>query len=221
MIQLQAVEGKVIISVDLESKNSHTFSDGTKIRLERQYNNLNRRETHPVNATVISGEGIKSGSQILIHPNMTHETYRIYDYAPLSGALEGSDIKYYSIPSEQCYAWLDGDEWKPLKGFDFGLRVYVPYKGVIKGIEPSLLKDILYVTTGELQGKVVHTLKSCDYEVIFQGVNGQEDRLIRFRHFPDENNEREEVIAIDDSLTEKLNNKELLIGLSPTKAKTI
>lgn len=221
MIQLQAVEGKVIISVDLESKNSHTFSDGTKIRLERQYNNLNRRETHPVNATVISGEGIKSGSQILIHPNMTHETYRIYDYAPLSGALEGSDIKYYSIPSEQCYAWLDGDEWKPLKGFDFGLRVYVRYNGVIEGIEPSLLKDILYVTTGELKGKVVHTLKSCDYEIIFQGINGQEDRLIRFRHFPDENNEREEVIAIDDSLTEKLNSKELLIGLSPTKAKTI
>ena len=65
--QLKAVDGKVIISVDLEGKNSHTFSDGTKIRLERQYNNLNRRETHPVNAIVIDGEGVKSGSQILIH----------------------------------------------------------------------------------------------------------------------------------------------------------
>lgn len=221
MIQLQAVEGKVIISVDLESKNSHTFSDGTKIRLERQYNNLNKRETHPVNATVISGDGIKSGSQILIHPNMTHETYRIYDYAPLSGIIEGSDIKYYSIPSEQCYAWLDEDGWKPLKGFAFGLRVYVPYNGSIEGIEPDLIKDVLYVTTGELAGKIVHTLKSCDYEIIFQGVNGQEDRLIRFRHFPDQYNEREEVIAIDDSLTEKLNKGQLLIGLSPIKATTI
>ena len=160
MIQLQAVEGKVIISVDLESKNSHTFSDGTKIRLERQYNNLNRRETHPVNATVISGEGMKSGSQILIHPNMTHETYRIYDYAPLSGIIEGSDIKYYSIPEEQCYAWLDGDTWKPLKNFDFALRVYIPYAGLVDGIEPTLVKDVLYVTTGEFNGKVVHTLKS-------------------------------------------------------------
>jgi len=221
MIQLQAVEGKVIISVDLESKNSHTFSDGTKIRLERQYNNLNRRETHPVNATVISGEGMKSGSQILIHPNMTHETYRIYDYAPLSGIIEGSDIKYYSIPEEQCYAWLDGDTWKPLKNFDFALRVYIPYAGLVDGIEPTLVKDVLYVTTGEFKGKVVHTLKSCDYEIIFQGPNGQEDRLIRFRHFPGQEHEREEVIAVDEYLTEKVNNKKLIIGLSPLKAKTV
>jgi hypothetical protein len=221
MIQLQSVEGKVIISVDLESKNSHTFSDGTKIRLERQWNNLNKRETHPVNATVISGEGIKSGAQILIHPNMTHETYRIHDYAPLSGKIEGSDIKYYSIPAEQCYAWLDGEEWKPLKGFDFGLRVYVPYSGKLAGIEPTLINDVLYATTGEFKGKVVHTLKACDYEIIFQGTNGQEDRLIRFRHFPGQDHEREEVIAIDDYMTDKVNNKEFLVGLSPTKAKTI
>lgn len=221
MVQLQAVEGKVIISVDLESKNSHTFSDGTKIRLERQWNNLNKRETHPVNATVISGDGMKSGSQILIHPNMTHETYRIHDYAQLSGAIEGSDIKYYSIPEEQCYAWLDGDEWKPLKNFDFGLRVFVPYMGTIQGIEPSLIKDVLYVTTGEFKGKVVHTLKACDYEVIFQGTNGREDRLIRFRHFPDQDHEREEVIAIDDHLTNKVNAGKLLVGLTPTQAKTI
>ena len=221
MIQLQAVEGKVIISVDLESKNSHTFSDGTKIRLERQYNNLNKRETHPVNATVISGEGINPGSQILIHPNMTHETYRIYDYAPLSGKEEGSDIKYYSIPVEQCYAWFDGEDWKPLKGFDFGLRVYVPYDGKLAGIEPTLINDVLYVTTGELKGKVVHTLKACDYEVIYQGNNGQEDRLIRFRHFPDQEHEREEIIAIDDYLTDKVNSKKLLVGLSTIKAKTI
>lgn len=221
MIQLQAVEGKVIISVDLESKNSHTFSDGTKIRLERQWNNLNKRETHPVNATVIDGDGIKSGSQILIHPNMTHETYRIYDYTPLSGIVEGSDIKYYSIPEEQCYAWLDGEEWKPLSNFDFGLRVFVPYNGFIQGIEPSLIKDVLYVTTGEFKGKVVHTLKACDYEVIFQGTNGQEDRLIRFRHFPNIDHEREEVIAVDDYLTDKVNSGELLVGLTPTNAKTI
>lgn len=221
MSELKYVQGKVIISVDLESKNSHTFEDGTKIRLERQWNNLNKRETHPVNAIVMSGEGIKSGSQILIHPNMTHDTYKIQDYAPLSGAIEGSDIKYYSIPEEQCYAWLDGDEWKPLKNFDFGLRVFIPYLGPIDGIEPSLIKDVLYVTTGEFKGKVVHTLKACDYEIIFQGTNGREERLIRFRHFPGQENEREEVIAVDEYLTKRVNDKELLVGLTPTKATTI
>lgn len=221
MTQLQAVEGKVIISIDLESKNSHTFSDGTKIRIERQWNNLNKRETHPVNATVISGDGLKEGSQILIHPNMTHETYKINDYLPLSGLVEGSDIRHYSIPEEQCYAWLDGEEWRPLKNFDFGLRVYAPYSGFIEGIEPTLIKDVLYVTTGEFKWKVVHTLKACDYEIIFQGTNGQEDRLIRFRHFPNQHHEREEVIAIDEYLTNKVISGEFIVGLSPTKAKKI
>jgi len=221
MSELKYVQGKVIISVDLESKNSHTFEDGTKIRLERQWNNLNKRETHPVNAIVISGEGMKSGSQILIHPNMTHDTYKIHDYAPLSGQVEGSDIKYYSIPEEQCYAWLDGDEWKPLKNFDFALRVFIPYTGPIDGIEPSMVKDVLYVSTGEFKGKVVHTLKSCDYEIIFQGTNGREERLIRFRHFPGQEHEREEVIAVDEYLTKRVNNKELIVGLTPTNATTI
>ena len=217
--QLKAVDGKVIISVDLEGKNSHTFSDGTKIRLERQYNNLNRRETHPVNAIVIDGEGVKSGSQILIHPNMTHDTNKIFNYGQLSGDIEGSDIKYFSIPVEQCYAWLDEEDnntWKPLKNFEFALRVYKPYVGLIDGIEPTLVKDVLYVTTGEFKGLVVHTLKACDYEIIFQGIHGREERLIRFRHFPDQEHEREEIIAVDYHLTEKVNKGELLVGISPT-----
>ena len=216
-----AVEGRVVISVDLESKNSHTFSDGTKIRLEREYNNLNQRETKPVNATVIDGEDIESGSQILIHPNVTHDTYKIFDVTRLSGKVESSDIKYLSVPVEKCFAWLDGETWKPLKSFEFGLRVYKPYDGVIEGIEPKLVPDVLYVTTGELSGKIVQTLKACDYEIIFQGTNGQEDRLIRFRHFPDEDNEREEVIAVRNDLTDLYNDGKLLIGLSPSTAKSI
>lgn len=217
--QLKAVDGKVIISVDLEGKNSHTFSDGTKIRLERQYNNLNRRETHPVNAIVIDGEGMKTGSQILIHPNMTHDTNKIFNYGQLSGDIEGSDVKYFSIPIEQCYAWLDEEDnntWKPTKNFEFALRVYKPYLGLIEGIEPTLVKDVLYVTTGEFKGLVVHTLKACDYEIIFQGIHGREERLIRFRHFPDQEHEREEIIAVDYHLTEKVNKGELLVGISPT-----
>lgn len=224
MIALSAVEGRVIVSVDLEGKNSHTFEDGTKIRLERQWNNLNKRETHPVNAIVVDGHGIEKGSQILIHPNMTDDTYKIFNYSSLSGQVEGSDVKYFSVPAEQCYAWLDEKDnktWKPLPNFEFGLRVYRPYKGSIEGIEPSLIKDVLYVTTGEFKGLIVHTLKACDYEIIFQGIHGREERIIRFRHFPNQEHEREEVTVIDNYLTEKLNNGELLIGLSPTTAKKL
>lgn len=218
---MKAVEGKVIISVDLESKNSHTFEDGTKIRLERQYNNLNVRETNPVNAIVIDGEDMVPGSQILIHPNCTHDTNRILNHTALSGRVEGSDVKMFSVDVSKCYAWLDGDTWRPLKNFDFALRVYRPYEGAIHGIEPTPIPDVLYVTTGEFVGKVVHTLKACDYEIIFQGTSGREERLIRFRHFPGQDNEREEVIAIDDYLTDLVHTKKLLIGLSSSNAFSI
>jgi len=216
-----APPGRVIISVDHESKNSHTFEDGTTIRLERDWNNLNRRETQPVNAIVIAGEDMKKDSEILIHPNVTHDTNKLFNYSKLSGEVEGNNIKIYSVPSDKCYAWYDEDEkeWKPLSGFEFALRVYEPYEGILEGIDPKVKQDILYVTTGELAGKVVHTLKACDYEIIFQGKDGREERLIRFRHFPGEDNSREEVIAVSEYLTEKVNDGKLLIGLTPTTAK--
>lgn len=220
MAELKWVSGKIIISVDHESKNSHTFEHGLKIRLERDWNNLNRRETQPVNAIVVSGENVKPGSEILIHPNVTHDTNKIFNFGKLSGVTEVSDTKYYSVPTDKCYAWYDEDEncWKPLAGFDFALRVYVPYSGPIEGIEPDLIPDVLYVTTGEFKGQVVHTLKACDYEIIFQGRNGREERVVRFRHFPNEDNDREEVIAVSQYLTDRVNSGNLLIGLSPTTA---
>jgi hypothetical protein len=220
MAELNWVLDKIIISVDHESKNSHTFQSGMKIRLERDYNNLNRRETQPVNAIVVSGENIKPGSEILIHPNVTHDTNKIFNHTKLSGIVEGSNVKQYSVPSDKCYAWYDEEEfcWKPMAGFDFALRVYKPYIGPIEGIEPELIPDVLYATTGEFKGQVVHTLKACDYEIIFQGKNGQEERVIRFRHFPGQDNDREEVIAVSDYLTNMVNNGNLLIGLSNTTA---
>lgn len=215
-----APEGRIIISVDHESKNVHTFSDGTKIRLERDWNNLNRRETQPVNAIVIDGEDAVPGSEILVHPNVTHDTNKIFNYSKLSGKSGDSNVKIYSVQSDKCYAWYNEEEaeWKPLKGFDFALRVFKPYVGPILGIEPELIPDVLYVTTGELKGQVVHTLKACDYEIIFQGREGREERIIRFRHFPGEDNDREEVIAVSNYLTGLYEKGKLMIGLTPSTA---
>jgi hypothetical protein len=108
-----------------------------------------------------------------------------------------------------------------MKGFDFGERVYKPYRGMMTGVEPSIIKDVLYLTTGEFMGKVVHTLKASDYEIIYQGQNGREDRVIRVRHFPDEVNEREEIIAVSEELTNQVLSGDLIIGLEPSKARTI
>lgn len=217
---LKHIEGRVVCSVDLEMKNSHRFSDGTTIRLERQYNNFNKRETEPVNGFVISAENIPIGSEILIHHNSLHDVNRIYNYQALSGAEVSSSTKYYSIPETECFAWRNKDgKLMPMKNFAFALRVFEPYNGILEGIQPKLVKEVLYITTGEMKGLVCHVLKASDYEIVFQGQEGREERIIRCRHFEDEANEREEIVAISNSLTRKVNDGKLLVGLSVSDAK--
>lgn len=214
---LKHVFGRVVISIDLEGKNSHTFNDGTKLYIGRQFNNLNRRETEPVNAFVVSGDEIPKGAEILIHPNAIHDSNKIFNFTS-----DISDVKYYSIPESQCYLWREGEgEWQPLKNFVTAFRVYEEYKGPIVGIENTQIKNVLYITSGHLKGKVVHTLKACDYEIIYMGSKGYEERIIRCRHFENEVNEREEVVAVDKDLTKKVLNGDLLIGISPSTAKSI
>lgn len=222
-MSIKNVKGRVICAVDLDFKNWHTFSNGLRIRRARQFNNLNRRETEPVNATVISADNITVGAIALIHPNEIHDSNRIFNYTGLSGDETASTVKYYSIHEEQCFIWREenSNEWKPLRGFATGLRVFKPYTGLISGIEPALIKDVLYVTSGEHSGLVVNTLKAADYEVIFQDVNGQEGRIIRFRHYEGMNHDREEVICINYDLTGKVYDGSLLIGLEHSNCKTL
>lgn len=216
-VDLKHTHDRVVISINLESKNSHTFSNGDKIYIGRQYNNLNRRETEPVNAYVISGDEMPTGCEILIHPNAIQDSYKIFGFNE-----DISDVKYYSIPKNQCYLWKDEEGiWNPLKGFVTALRVFEEYKGILSGIDNTQIKNVLYITSGKLKGKVVHTLKACDYEIIFMGEKGVEERIIRCRHFDNEINEREEIIAVDDVLTKKVLSGDLLVGISSSDAKSI
>jgi len=206
--------GRMVVSVNLGGKNSHRFADGTEIALIRQRDNFNRRYTEPVNATVVASDYIDIGTSILIGHNSCQAMYKIYNFGGLSGKDIASNVRYYAIPEEECFAYLDGEEWKPARGFEFALRVYRPHAGDIIGIPPKVIKNVLYVTTGELQGTVVHTLKASDYEIIFQGTNGREDRRIRFRHWDEIEHSREEVIAIDHGMTEDVNEGRLVVGLN-------
>lgn len=211
-------DGRIIISIDLDYKNSHTFEDGTKIYVGRQFNNLNRRETEPVNATVVDSEYVPKGVEILIHPNSIHDSNRIFGYDK-RGVEDGNALRYYSIEETSAFVYREEKEWKPLRNFCTALRVFKPYTGSIKGILPEVLKNVLYITSGEYKGLCVHTLKACDYCIIFMDANGRESRVIRCRHYENEYHDREELICIDYSLTEKVNKGELLIGLSPTDCK--
>jgi len=220
---LKHTEGRVVVSVDLEAKNWHTFENGLKIRRERQFNELNRRITEPVNAICISGEGIADNAEILVHHNAACETNLINNYKKLSGEDAASTVKYYSIPQEQCFFWKDeNDVWQPLPPYETALRIFEPYNGVFEGIEPTLIKDTLYVTSGELKGLVVKTVKAADYQIVFQNTNGKEGNLIRFRPNGDPKTQREEeAIAILHKETELVKRGKLLVGIEVKDAKKV
>lgn len=221
---LNFVQDRVICSVAMDAKNWHTMPDGTKIRLERRFDNFDQKYTQPINATVISAENIPVGAEIIIHHNSCHDTNLLFNYQPLSGEAIASDIRYFSVPYSECFAWYDEttESWQPMPGYDFALRVFKPYKGVLEGIEPTLLKNVLYVTTGEYKGNVCFTLKACDYELIFQDKDERESRLIRFRSSEDEKNQRElEIVAIANDLTDQANNEKLYVGLTKSDCKPL
>lgn len=218
-----ATRGRIFIKCNLTYKEFHALSDGNIISLKRQFNNFDRRYTQPVNAIVIDSEIIPQGAEILMHHNGVHGTYQIFDYKELGADYISDTTKYFSIPEDQCYAWRIGNgEWNPAPGFEFGLRIFKPYIGPLSGILPTQIKNKLLITSGEYCGKAVMTKGNCDYEIIFNNEKGREQRLIRLRHFPNEEAHiREEIVAIDHETTNKIESGEYLIGLSASLANPI
>lgn len=214
---LKKVHGRVVVKINLQGKNYHTFEDGSRIRLERQFNNLNRRQTEPANAIIIDAENIPIGAEVLLYYNAIHDSNKIFDYKDKSPY-----IGYYSIKEEDCYMYRDGNEWKPIQPYETALRVFEPYTGDIEGVEPKKLEDTLYVTSGEFKGNVVKTLRGCDFEIVFMDTNGKEGNIIIFRPngLPEKNLE-EEAIAIMHELTENVNCGTLLVGVSKKDCKKL
>jgi len=219
---LKCVEGRVIVKVDTEYKNQVAIAGGGILELGRKFNNLDQKYTQPVNAIVIDSEYIPKGAEILIHHNCTHDTYKIFNYTHVGGEETIKSVHYFSVPEDKCYLYtLDGETWLPLNNFATGLRCFKPYKGILHGIEPTLIRDVLYVTSGELKGKVCHTLRSCDYEITFNDRHLKEQKVIRFRHSEDEQFEREEITAISEYLTEEVEKGNVYIGLGTSDCKPI
>jgi hypothetical protein len=217
-------DGRIVIRVDLAQKNKFTFSDGNTITLEREFNNLDRAYTQQTLGIVVSGEGLPIDAMILFHFNAAHASNEIFNHTKLSGEEIDSNIKLYSIREEECFFWkMIGEEaWNPLPGYEIAERVFQPYEGTITGIEPTKLKDVLYVKTGELKGNVVHTLKASDFQITFRNEKGIDQSIIRFRPYGNEKQKREpEAIAIDKDLTKKVKEKKLYLGVTISDCKPI
>jgi hypothetical protein len=179
------------------------------------------RYVKPVNAEVVNAKNIPAGAEILIHHNATHDTYKIFNYQRPT-AEASSDIQYFSIPIEECFMWREekSSTWNALNNFITGLRIFEPYNGFLQGIDPSLIKNKIYVTSGGLAGNVVGTVISSDYEIIYQNDDGTEGKIIRLRYYP-EGNDRNEVISVEHEYTERVKNGELLVGYSISDAKKL
>jgi hypothetical protein len=217
-------KGRVILKVDKEQKNFHTFSDGNTIRLERDFNNLDGKYTRQVLGTCISADEIPEGALVLFHFNSVHPVNTVYNHSHLSGEEIASGMVVVSLSESECFLWKmpgEGYEWQPCKGYATAMRIYEPYKGIIEGIEPTKLKNTLYVTSGKLKGHVVKTLHACDMPIIFRNEQGVEEQIIRFRHYEGEFHEREEVVAILPSLGEMVKKGELWVGLRPQDARPL
>jgi hypothetical protein len=219
---MKHVKGRVIVRVDTEQKNFWTFANGMTIRLERDFDNLDRKYTQQVMGVCVDGENIPTNALILFHHNSLHETYQVLNHSSLSGDDIAGGIKIFSIMERDVFFWkMPNDEtWNPTPSFATALRVFKPYEGIMVGIEPKIIKDVLFVTSGELKGKVVKTLKSCDYQITFRNEMGVDEQMIRFR--PNGDEEREpEAIAIMNDLTKQVKNGKLLVGISVKDAKPL
>src|ERR1700739_1670731 len=100
---MRHTQGRIVIKCDMEVKNSHKFNDGTVIRLERGWNNLDRTQTQPINAIVVWAENIPKGVEVLCHHNSFHEAYQIFNHGQLSGSDIAGRINYYSVPEDQIF----------------------------------------------------------------------------------------------------------------------
>lgn len=221
---LKAAPQRILLKVDTDFKNNYSLTKDVTIRLERNVENLNHRETMPVQGICIEDRpDVPREAMVLFHHNSTHASNQIFNYSGLSGEEIASGVGIFAIPESECYLWKtkDMEEWQPMKGFAIADRIFEPYNGMLLGMPPTKIKDTLYVKTGLYKGKVVRTLKSCDYEMVFRGEDGKEKRLVRFRTYYPEPNEREEVLFVDESLTNRLKSGELLVGLSETDCKTL
>lgn len=220
MSNLKVPKGRVLLMVDTDFKNNYDMlgEDGKKltIRLERDVENLNRREVSPVEGICLHSDYIPKDSIVIFHHNSAHPTNEIFDHNELTSEESLKGFKIYSIPENECYLWRNPNEtkWNPIKGFATALRVFEPYKGILEGIEPKLLKDYLFVLDGHYKFVVVRTLKACDYEMVIRGTSGKEDRIIRFRTSYPDKNEKEEILYADMDLTKKVKKGELLVGLT-------
>ena len=219
---LENTPRRVLIEVDITQRNTYRFDNGTELIMFPKTNEFDRRKWMPVSGLVISSDSIPCQSEILVEHNSLEPVNAVVEYEN-----SNPNIKMYSVPEMECYAWRlpDQDRWHATKYYAIAERLFKPYAGILQNIKPERIKNTLLILSGELKGNVVHILKDGEYEIIYQDRNGKPNQLLVTFNAPAEEigdmvvDAKQEVIAIDYFLTEKWLNGELYAGLTPDHAK--
>lgn len=213
-MNIKAGYKRILCTVDTDLKNHYQLTEDINIVLERDVEEYNNRVKMPVNGIVVDGEGFDGGEEVLINHNSAHPVNQLFDH----NLNLPPHVQLYSIPAEEVYIYRKSkdDKWLPTRSYLIVDRIWEQYKGILVGIPPKVITNKLFVLEGEPKHKVVATAKWCDYTIIFQEANGREAHLTRMKA-PDEY--QDEVLAIEDGLTEKVLNGDLLIGETAEKAR--
>lgn len=219
----KALKGYVIIKMDTRQRERFRLG-GTDIVLDISRGfNWNLREDRPALAEIIDGENLPKGTDVLVNYLAIEPVYEILEEEILTKHEKQQGVKIFSIPNDMCFAYFDKGEWRPCKEYLLTMRIFKPYTGKLAGIEPTLVKNRMYVFKGfsegenetkvDLGGKVAVTLDWCDYQIVWTDRNNKEQNLIRTRD--------REIIGTDDGLLKELKKEKYLMGLTAKTAKTL
>lgn len=216
-----AIKTNIILKMDVRQKEKFNLTEDIQIEISKGFN-FNLREDRSSMGYIINGRGLTKGHQALCHHLTIESGNEVVGETILTEAEKKEGYKVFSVDRDMVFATSpDGIEWHPCKDFLITLRIFKPYKGKLKGIEPTVLKDRMYIIKGvdefeeqitDLSDKVACTTVNSDYQIIWHNKKNREQSLIRTRS--------REVLAIDNGMLEDLKNGELLIGLTATDCKT-
>lgn len=238
---LEHVHKRIVVKVDTDQRNKYRFDNGIILQMFPDTSQLDRRYTQPTLGIVVSSDELPIASECLLEHNSCHPTNQIFDYKD-----DNPNIKYFSVPELEVYCWRielnwDGvdkvadtlyvngvSDWQPTKYYAIAERVYEPYKGIFHNVKPTQIKNTLLIKTGELKDKIVHIVKNGEYTIIYQDTNGKPNQILVTFHVENEDelsdlilNAKQEIVAVNESLTERYLNGELLTGLTDDDCKPI
>lgn len=218
---MKAIKNFVLIKIDVTQKEKYALTKDVTIQIIKGFS-FNLRVERSSMGYVIDGEGLPHGSKLLINYLGLEPTYHVPNYNYLTEEEVKEGYKVINIPKDMAFAYNSGTGWIPCEDYLITLRIFKPYKGLMTGIEPQIVKNRMFVVAGydnydgektDLSGLVAVTTPNCDYHITYHDTDNKQYDLMRSMN--------REIEAIDYDMTEKLNNGELLIGYSPNDCKTL